>query len=113
MLSRIPLLSLAFVFVTILSGAQIKGRVVGIADGDTFTLLTSKKESVRVRLHGVDCPEKSQAYGQRAKQFLSELIFDKQVIVFKKNKDRYGRVIGVVSCNDVNVNEKLLEGGWA
>ena len=50
--------------------ADFTGRVVGISDGDTITVL-SKGKPVRIRLHGIDCPEKRQAFGKRAKQFTS------------------------------------------
>jgi micrococcal nuclease len=50
--------------------SQFIGRVVSVADGDTFTMLV-KKEQIRIRLHGIDCPEKSQDFGNVAKEFLS------------------------------------------
>ncbi len=60
--------------------ADFTGRVVGVSDGDTITVLHSGKGE-RIRLHGIDCPEKRQAFGNRAKQFTSKLIFVKIVPV--------------------------------
>lgn len=92
---------------------QISGKVISIADGDTFTLLTDDKEQIKIRLHGIDCPEKSQDYGQVAKQYLSDLIFGKQVEVEKTDIDRYGRTIGKVKAGLVAVNEAMLTAGLA
>lgn len=103
-----------FAILPILVIAQLKGKVVRIADGDTFTLLTEENRQVKVRLYGIDCPEKAQAFGQVAKQFLSNQIFGKQVEVHEKNIDRYGRTIGIVfTDNPINVNEALIKVGLA
>lgn len=61
------------------SFAQLRGKVVKIADGDTFTLLTDDKRQVKIRLHGIDCPEHAQPHGTKAKQFTSNLVFGKLV----------------------------------
>jgi endonuclease YncB( thermonuclease family) len=92
---------------------QLVGKVVKVADGDTFTMLCNGNEQVKVRLYGIDCPESKQDYGQRAKQFLSERIAGKTVSVTYKSKDRYGRVLGTVTINNVNINEALLSAGLA
>ena len=103
-----------FAILPILVIAQLKGKVVRIADGDTFTLLTEENRQVKVRLYGIDCPEKAQDFGQVAKQFLSNQIFGKQVEVHEKNIDRYGRTIGIVfTDNPINVNEALIKVGLA
>jgi micrococcal nuclease len=92
----------------------ITGRVVKVADGDTFTLLTDSKQQLRIRLAGIDCPEKKQDFGTRAQQFTSDLIFAKTVTVEKKDTDRYGRIIGVVKlANGRSLNEELLKAGLA
>lgn len=90
---------------------QPDGRVVAISDGDTFRLLTDEKQTVRVRLHGIDAPEKGQDFSTQSRQVLSELIFGKEVHLEQKDKDRYGRVVAVVYCNGVNVNEEMLRRG--
>jgi len=101
-------------FAVLLSHAQLSGKVIAITDGDTFTLLTAQNQQVKIRLHGIDCPEKKQPYFNNAKAYTSSLVFGKQVSVQVKNKDRYGRTIGVVFLEDKrNVNELLLQAGWA
>ena len=69
------LLSIALVASQALA-ADFTGRVVGVSDGDTITVL-SKGKPERIRLHGIDCPEKRQAFGKRAKQFASRLTYGK------------------------------------
>jgi endonuclease YncB( thermonuclease family) len=92
----------------------IRGRVVSIADGDTFTLLTEDKKQVKVRLHGIDCPERAQDFGQVARQKLSDLVFNQQVRVVEKDIDRYKRTVGIAYTSDNRcVNEELLRAGLA
>jgi len=106
---------LFFTFATCLAfSAQLKGKVIAITDGDTFTLLTGQNQQVKIRLHCIDCPEKKQPYFNSAKAYTSSLVFGKQVLVLVKNKDRYGRTIGIVFLKDKrNVNELLLQAGRA
>jgi micrococcal nuclease len=104
--------TLALVFVTQVSFAQLVGKVVSVADGDTFTMLINN-ERIRIRLHGIDCPEKGQDFSNVAKEFLSNYVFGKTVSVNEMDVDRYGRTIGMVVVDSVNVNEKLLEAGLA
>lgn len=91
----------------------IDGKVTGISDGDTFTMLI-EKEQIKVRLYGIDCPEKKQDHGQAAKQKLSDLIFGKQVRTVKKDTDRYGRTVALVYDEQDNcINEEMLKTGLA
>lgn len=93
--------------------AQLQGKVVKIADGDTFTMLTADNKQIKIRLHGIDCPEKAQPFGTKAKQFASDLIFGKQITAQIKDTDRYGRIIAIVSVGSRIVNEELLAAGFA
>ena len=102
-----------FLFVSFPSFCQLSGKVVAISDGDTFTLLPASKKQVKVRLYGIDCPERKQDFGSVSKKFLSDLIFNKTVNVKEINIDRYGRTIGLVHIGSINVNEKLLSEGLA
>lgn len=68
---------------------------------------------MKVRLHGIDCPEKKQAFGKVASTFLGEHIFNRVVEVHVKGKDRYGRTIGIVYDKGEVINEKMLEAGLA
>jgi endonuclease YncB( thermonuclease family) len=93
---------------------MLSGKVVKIADGDTFTLLVKGNQQVKVRLHGIDCPENGQPFGNKAKKFTSEMIFGQQVVVEIRDKDRYGRTVGIVLTETgENLNELLLKNGLA
>ena len=90
------------------------GKVVRIADGDTFTILVKGNKQVKVRCHGIDCPESNQDFGTKAKQFTSALAFSKVVSVEVKDTDRYGRTIGIITLPDGKIlNEELLKAGLA
>lgn len=92
----------------------ITGKVVRVADGDTITVLTLGNQQVKVRFYGVDCPEKKQAFGQRARQFTASMVAGQQVDVEVINTDRYGRAVGVIISPDgTNVNQALLANGFA
>ncbi|MBO1077253.1 thermonuclease family protein [Roseomonas marmotae] len=93
--------------------AELFGRVVGIADGDTLTLLTPERQQVKVRLYGIDAPESRQPYGTRAQQELSALAFRKEVRVVVEDTDRYGRKVGRVWAGPVDVNAELVRRGAA
>ena len=88
------------------------GKVVHVADGDTFTVLRNH-ERVKVRLYGIDTPESAQRYGQNAYQFASAQILGKRVRVEELDIDRYGRVVGLVYAGDLILNRHLLEYGYA
>ncbi len=89
-------------------------KVVGIKDGDTFVVLVNGKEQV-VRFAHIDCPEKKQPYGGKAKQSVSELCFGKFVRLIHNNKfDRHKRLIAEVILQDgTNLNKSLMKNGLA
>ena len=93
--------------------AEIIGRVVGVSDGDTITVLVDGHESVKVRLVGIDAPEKAQAYGAASKRNLSVQVFDKSVTVEWEKKDRYGRILGRVLVNGTDVCLEQIKNGMA
>lgn len=95
------------------AAADLSGRVVGIADGDTLTLLTPEKRQVRVRLAGIDTPERAQPYGSRARQELSDLAFGKEADVAVQDNDRYGRTVGRVRTGGLDVNAEMVRRGAA
>ena len=95
------------------SAETIAGRVVGIADGDTVTVLDAEKAQHKIRLSGIDAPEKAQAFGNRSKESLSDLAFDKTVTVETGKRDRYGREVGKVLVNGRDVNLIQVERGMA
>jgi len=91
---------------------EFSGHVVGVIDGDTIEVLHNGKAE-RIRLNGIDCPEKGQAYGKKAKQVASDLAFGKDVTIQTHGKDKYGRTIGEVLLPDgMNVNQELVKDGW-
>ena len=107
------LLSLLFLSLSLFS-AEIIGKVVGVSDGDTITVSDNlDKGKFRIRLNKIDAPEKKQAFGNKAKQYLSSLIFGKQVSVRFKEIDRYGRVLGVIYCDGAEINLVMVQNGYA
>jgi micrococcal nuclease len=86
--------------------------VVKIADGDTLTLLVGKTQ-IKVRLEGIDTPERGQPFGRKAGQALAKKVFGKVVQVDDLGKDRYGRTLGIVRLGKRNVNLELVQEGWA
>ena len=91
----------------------LAGRVVGVHDGDTLTLLNDQKRQTKVRLAEIDTPESKQPYGSRSKQALSDLVFGKAVQVEVRDIDRYGRTVGRVLVNGTDVNAALVASGAA
>ena len=83
-----------------LIAAVLQGNVVGVSDGDTVKVLDAAKQLHTVRLMGIDAPEKAQPYGQRSKQSLSEMVFQRQVTVEWEKKDKYGRTVGKITSSD-------------
>ena len=95
------------------TGNVLRGKVVRVADGDTVTILVDETQH-RIRLDGIDCPELKQAFGRKAKDFVSDLVFGETVKVVYEDTDFYGRILGVVYApGGVNVNEELLKAGLA
>ena len=92
--------------------ADFQGKVVGVSDGDTITVLHGGK-GVNIRLYGIDCPESSQDFGQAAKKFTSGMVYGKIVKVEEKDNDRYGRIVGIVYVDAENLNLSLLCNGFA
>ena len=92
---------------------SISGKVINIADGDTLTILNSENNQVKIRLAAIDAPEKSQPFGNRSKQSLSDMCFGKQARIEVVDTDRYGRTVGMVTCGDVRANDAQVASGMA
>jgi len=92
----------------------LNGEVVGISDGDTITILKDKR-TTKIRLYGIDCPEKSQDFSKKAKSYTSDMVFRKKVKIISYGKDRYGRTIGLIYLDSNNqcLNEELIKSGYA
>lgn len=91
----------------------LTGRVVGVVDGDTLDIVDDAKAQHRVRVHGIDAPERGQPFSQKARGKLSELTFGKTVRVESDGDDRYGRAIGRVFVGDADVELAMLDAGMA
>ncbi len=96
-----------------ISGKQIKGRVISVSDGDTVTVLNVDNTQFKIRLEGIDAPESKQDFGQKSKQHLSDLIFDKEVTVIIGKTDKYGRSVGKILLGNIDVNLEQIKAGLA
>ncbi len=112
-MKRLLLACTTLLIMTAAHAAEINGRVVGVSDGDTLTLLTAEKQQIKVRLSSIDTPEKAQPYGQKSRQALADLTFQKQAVLDVQDRDRYGRTVARVHVDGVDVNRKLVESGAA
>jgi endonuclease YncB( thermonuclease family) len=92
---------------------SLVGEVIAIADGDTLTVLDVDRVQHKIRLAGIDAPERRQPFGQRARQMLAHLVFRKQVEIITEKKDRYGRTVGKVIYQGRDVNLILVLEGMA
>lgn len=108
------LLLILFLFPILLSAHTLRGNIVRVSDGDTVVLLDSTNTQHRIRLDGIDCPEKGQPYGSKATQFVKDVTSkSKYVTIQWEKKDRYGRLLGYLTVDGVNVNKELLQNGLA
>jgi endonuclease YncB( thermonuclease family) len=102
-------------FALVASGAahaDLSGRVVAVHDGDTITVLSGRAET-RVRLVGIDAPERFQPYGSTARRALADLVAGRDVRVVGRARDRFGRLLGRVYADAVDVNAELVRLGHA
>lgn len=95
------------------SAGTLQGFVVGISDGDTITVLDASKTQYKVRLAGIDAPEKKQAFGTASKESLSDLVYKRQVQIEYQKEDRYGRIVGKVMVDGIDANLAQVRAGLA
>ena len=93
-------------------------QVIKVSDGDTLNIQKVENgkfvgEMLRIRMYGMDAPEKSQDYGSESKQALEKLVVGKNLSLEVKNKDRYGRTVAIIYANGKNVNEEMVKTGNA
>ncbi|GBU07460.1 hypothetical protein AwDysgo_07910 [Bacteroidales bacterium] len=90
-------------------------QVVGVSDGDTFDGLSQEKIEIRFRIYGVDAPEKKQAFGNKSKQYLSDLIYNKKVgLKVQKKRDGFGRpIVWVYTSDGKDIGAEMLKAGMA
>ncbi|WP_265947796.1 thermonuclease family protein [Dechloromonas sp. A34] len=108
---------LAFAALVLLSNCVLAdiliGRVVRIADGDTLTVLEDNRVQYKVRLAGIDTPERRQAFGAKAKRHLSDMVMGRTVTVEYGKLDRYKRIVGKVTLNGVDICLEQIKAGLA
>lgn len=89
------------------------GQVVNVSDGDTITVRRESGPQVKVRLYGIDAPEKAQPFGQKARDLTASMVAGRSVDIEEKATDRYGRTVGLVSINGDSLNEAIVRNGFA
>jgi endonuclease YncB( thermonuclease family) len=92
---------------------QFSGQVIAVTDGDTVKVLNKDNVVERIRVAGIDAPEKKQPFGTQSKHSLSALTFDKKVDVFFDKRDRYGRIIGKIVIGNTDVGLEQVRRGLA
>jgi endonuclease YncB( thermonuclease family) len=108
------LIQIYLCFIALLANAEVLvGKVVGITDGDTITVLDASKSQHKIRLMGIDAPEKSQEFGAASKQALSNYIYQKEVTVEYKKLDKYKRKVGKVILEGKDICLAMIELGMA
>ena len=111
MYKKILITTATLLFVGTLQAAMLFGKAVHVADCDTITVLDSKYEKHRVRLMNIDCPEKKQPWGKKAKRALADKVGNKIVRIDWSKKDHYGRIIGTVMLDGFNINRAMVQEG--
>lgn len=91
----------------------VEGRVVGVSDGDTITVLDAQRQQHKIRLAGIDAPESKQPFGQTSKKHLSDLVFDRDVILDCGKTDKYRREVCVVMVDGQDANLAQVAAGMA
>lgn len=105
---------IALLFTSLVANAlTLEGRVVGVADGDTITVLDNTKTQYKIRLAGIDAPEKSQSFDNVSKKSLSDLVYGKPVTIDYTKQDRYGRLVGKVLHEGSDINYVQIQRGLA
>lgn len=111
--TQILLLVAFLIFANTSSADTLYGRVVGIADGDTVTVLDVTNTQWKIRLMGIDAPEKKQPFGNKSKENLAFLVFNKQVTVDYNKQDKYGRTVGKILVDGSDANLQQVTAGLA
>ena len=111
---------LMFVFAGLLASINalpkevLSGKIVTVIDGNTVELVAEDNETYKIKLHGIDCPQLGQDYGEKAKRYLEKMLLDKPVSVEMKGKDRWGTRLGVIIIDgELDPRYELLKEGLA
>ncbi|MBE7411194.1 MAG: thermonuclease family protein [Leptospiraceae bacterium] len=101
-------------FLSLFSEEILTGKVVGVSDGDTIRLYSKEDNTqYKIRLSGIDAPEKNQTHGRKSKQALSDFIFGKIVEVSVQGEDKYKRILGYIKSENQNINLEMVKTGNA
>lgn len=106
---------LAVLLAVPVAATEIDGKAIHVADGDSFTLLIEGNQKIRIRLAEIDAPESGQPYGDKSRRMLSSLVHRKSVRVDVQTTDRYGRTVGRVYADGLDINSEMVRAGaaWA
>lgn len=102
-----------FLLSTFCFAEKLYGRVISVSDGDTISILNDQKIQFKIRLTGIDAPEKNQAFGQKSKNSLSQLIYSKDVLAECGKVDRYQRYLCKIKLGDTDINLQQIKLGMA
>ena len=114
--ARIPPLLILAALVVALPGparAETSGLVVSVRDGDTLTVLGPNKQRHKIKLAGIDAPEKGQASGYRSKESLANMVYDRDVLIEGTQKDRHGRLVAKVFVDGHDIGLEQVRTGLA
>ena len=106
---------LSFLFASpVFAQSVLEGQVVHVADGDTIAILTPDRSRYRIRLYGIDAPERKMPFGRKSGEALARLVAGENVRVVPMYTDDYGRIVGLVENGDeTEVNREMVKNGWA
>jgi len=95
-------------------GSTVSGKVISIIDGDTYDILIQGNETIRVRMEGIDAPEKGMPFYKKSKKYLSEICFNKQVTMKITGNDKYNRILALTYLEDgKELSYEMLKAGLA
>ncbi len=92
---------------------EIIGKVIKIVDGDTYDLLTSEKQTLRIRMEGIDAPEKGMPFYRVSKNYLGSLCFQKEVSAKIKETDLHDRLVASTFLDDKELGQEMIKAGFA
>lgn len=109
----LPILLLSCRSETVKVSNILNGKVIKVADGDTITILNSQNKQIKIRLYGIDAPEKAQDFGNVSREYLANLVAGKNINATVIDTDRYGRSVSRINIDDKEVAEEMLKSGLA
>lgn len=112
-MNRLLSASLILLFSIATHAEELTGRVVDVASGDSITIVDSASMEYKVRLSGIDAPEKQQPFGAESRKSLADLVYGKEVTIYWIKRDYHKRVVGKVMLNKLDVNLEQIKRGMA